>query len=374
MSKAVVIKDREKRGWLWCWLLLSWFVTFICALQTPPIDSVLSRIMVMGILFGIIPASFIAPIVFASGRDKIKFQKGYMYCKYSRVKSKYCSFLGNVKIPIMEIKLIYLDKFAGLMDVYNSSSERIASVPCLGIFSSKKYLEDIKKYFEQENIEFFSLEDNEIKSETLLIKDQDVVKKYMRALGLSIAILCVCILFKSALLSCVCIVCIIILCFISFPISRIEIVNDYIICDPLGVCNSKYTSFFGKTKLPIKDINLVCFSNADSILSLNRYCLEFFDTDMNKMAEMQLGYFTSREFLIKIKNKFQSINICVGVKGVSLPEGIEDNNMETDTSFEENKNVVRRRKVKEKTENNKITSENKKTKQENKIGRYIDLS
>ena len=92
------------------------------------------------------------------------------------------------------------------------------------------------------------------------------------------------------------------------------------------------------------------------------------------MAEMQLGYFTSREFLIKIKNKFQSINICVGVKGVSLPEGIEDNNMETDTSFEENKNVVRRRKVKEKTENNKITSENKKTKQENKIGRYIDLS
>lgn len=360
MSDTIVIKDKKKRGMLWLLLIFSWWA---CCKVADLSDT----LMVLAIFNSLI-LSFLIPYICLVGFDKIKFKNGYMCCKSSERETKYQSFWRISKIPVSEIKLVYLDKLAGLVDVYAYSSERIASIPCLGMLSSKEYFENMKKYFEQKDIKVLLLENNVVKPETLLITDIDAKKNYVALLFSILLVLCICILIKSVLLSEVCIICFIVLNYASLPISRIEIKKGHLICQPLNECVSKYTSLFGVTKLPINDINVVRFNILND--SVDKYSLEFFDSAGHKLAKMLLSRFTSKEYLERLKAKFQSLNIeCI--TNIPFLENEVENAVQSDIPQpeREQQTTIRKRNIPQ-----QVASDNSPVeKKERKRGRHIDL-
>lgn len=149
MSETVVIKDNKKRKVCLMVIVGIYCLLVLTAIHGSKVNN--TTLEATGIICSIYFTTL--AIYFYPKDDLIKIENGNLYCKSPEIKSKYTSFFGNIKISITEINLIYIDKSMGTIDIYDIDSQKVASIPSLGLFSSKKYIEDVQSYLMQIGIE-----------------------------------------------------------------------------------------------------------------------------------------------------------------------------------------------------------------------------
>lgn len=201
------------------------------------------------------------------------------------------------------------------------------------------------------------------------IEDQSAVRR-----GMKYFIFCICLFPIGAMTNMFILFCLGFLGMILVGVSvgvrtdRIKFENGYIYCQSPKF-KSEYVSFLGNAKMPIDMISSVNLYECNQI-EFNRYYLEFFDNAGHKLAKMPLNWFTSQEYLEKLKAKFQSLNIeCI--TNIPFLENEAENVVQSDTPQRERERQIttRRRNIPQQVASDNSPIEKK----ERKRGRHIDL-
>lgn len=168
MSEKIVIIDKKRRRLRYSAILLVPLLFFCCSIIALMVKNEEVAMVLVFVFLGLVLFSFYELIYTIWSSDKIKFEDECICCKSPKLKSKYVSFLGSAKIPVSEITSVhfrhilppeqlfhrlcfyFMSEPIGSIDIYDD--ELIASI-CLCIFSSKKYIEDVKNFFLQKGIE-----------------------------------------------------------------------------------------------------------------------------------------------------------------------------------------------------------------------------